>query len=205
MSWTSCNSPLHFPKFISNLPVIHLDWQVLSTEGNHDFNGRQRPAGLVGLDGCSHGVLQRKNRAVMRTRQVLWSVKHVWQIGNNILPWRVQRACDTGERGRRRSGWPLWPCWLQGGNKSQRFMHTHTRTHTLMNSRQCIRASHHSSASAPAQVPPGNTAHTASWHSHRHLKTNGTKTAVFFALRDYVTNRHKDKLSDKYEVIVSIW
>lgn len=54
----------------------------------------------------------------------------LWQIGNNILPWRVQRACDTGERGRRRSGWALWPCWLQGGNKSQRFMHTHAHTHT---------------------------------------------------------------------------
>lgn len=93
---------------------------------------------------------------------------------------------------------------LAAGRKQKSALYAHTRTHRLMNSRQCIRASHHSSASAPAQVPPGNTAHTASWHSHRHLKTNGTKTAVFFALRDYVTNRHKDKLSDKYEVIVSI-
>lgn len=39
--------------------VTHLDWQVLSTQSDHDFDGWERPAGLVVLNGCSHGVLQR--------------------------------------------------------------------------------------------------------------------------------------------------
>lgn len=46
--------------------VTHLDGQVLSTEGDHDSYGRQRPAGLVGLDRRSHGVLQRGKGAVGR-------------------------------------------------------------------------------------------------------------------------------------------
>lgn len=44
--------------------VSHLDRQVLCTKGNHDFDWWEGPAGLVGLNGCSHGILQRGNREV---------------------------------------------------------------------------------------------------------------------------------------------
>lgn len=62
---------------------------------------------------------------------------------------------------------------------------------------------HHSSASAPAQVRPGNTAHTAAWHSRRHLSTDGkAEPAEFFhpvGLRQQAA--YIDKLPDEYEVV----
>lgn len=45
--------------------VTHLDWQVLSTKGYHDFDGWEGPAGLVGLNGCSHGILKEETGSII--------------------------------------------------------------------------------------------------------------------------------------------
>lgn len=45
--------------------VTHLDWQVLSTKGDHDFDGWEGPAGLVGLNGCSHGILKEETGSII--------------------------------------------------------------------------------------------------------------------------------------------
>ena len=45
--------------------VTHLDWQVLSTKGNHDFDWWEGPAGLVGLNGCSHGILNEETGSII--------------------------------------------------------------------------------------------------------------------------------------------
>lgn len=39
------------------------------------------------------------------------------QEAQQCLPWRVQRACDTGVRGCMRSRWPLSGYWLEKGEK----------------------------------------------------------------------------------------
>lgn len=45
--------------------ISHLDWQVLSSQGDHDFDWREGPAGFVGLYGRSHGILRNAKWATL--------------------------------------------------------------------------------------------------------------------------------------------
>lgn len=72
---------------------------------------------------------------------------------------------------------------LAAERKQQSALNTHTHTHTQSYTRSMRNvvstcASHHSSPSAPAQVPPGNIARTAAWRSRRHLSADGKKNQL---------------------------
>lgn len=80
---------------------------------------------------------------------------------------------------------------LAAGRKQQSMLYAHTHTNTIIHTlneecSECMHA-HHSSPSAPAQVHPGNIAHTAAWRSRRHLSTDGKQKQLNSVARGITT------------------
>lgn len=96
----------------------------------------------------------------------------------------------------------MGPLSLLAAERKRQSAHTQSYAHSV---RSVFGAgtSHHSSPPAPAQVHPGNIAHTAAWRSRRHLRTDGKQSQLNSSAQwDDDRKQHEEKRPDRYEVMV---